>query len=146
MKYSENGKLTVFTKRRLLMYNYAPVIRCAKSTTPRMKQSKDVNVILEGSPSRILSVLRISLGMTIRPKSSTRRTIPVAFIYIPLLVSRFQWYCLQEMGDYAAGLLCCNHRRNNLQMRGQGLFPCILPSAAGWSTMRTGKRLSRRRK
>ena len=31
-----------------------------------------------GSPSRILRVLLISLGITILPKSSTRRTIPVA--------------------------------------------------------------------
>ena len=37
-----------------------------------------VNVVYEGSPSRILRVLRISLGITIRPRSSTRRTIPVA--------------------------------------------------------------------
>ena len=33
-----------------------------------------------GSPSRILRVLLISLGMTTRPRSSIRRTIPVAFI------------------------------------------------------------------
>ena len=44
--------------------------------------STDVNVVSEGSPSLILRVLLISLGMTIRPKSSTRRTIPVAFIYL----------------------------------------------------------------
>ena len=46
-------------------------------------------------------VLRISFGITIRPRSSTRRTMPVAFILLPLLVPYFQWYCLQEMGDYA---------------------------------------------
>ena len=39
-----------------------------------------VNIISSGSPSRIRMVLRISLGMTTRPKSSMRRTIPVAFI------------------------------------------------------------------
>ena len=39
-----------------------------------------VNIISSGSPSQIRMVLRISLGMTTRPKSSMRRTIPVAFI------------------------------------------------------------------
>lgn len=39
-----------------------------------------VNVVYEGSPSRILKVLLISLGITILPRSSTRLTIPVAFI------------------------------------------------------------------
>ena len=47
--------------------------------------SNDVNVVSKGSPSRIRRVLLISLGITIRPRSSTRRTIPVAFIYIYLL-------------------------------------------------------------
>ena len=37
-----------------------------------------VNVVSKGSPSRIFRVLLISLGITILPKSSTRRTSPVA--------------------------------------------------------------------
>ena len=37
-----------------------------------------VNVVSKGSPSRIFKVLRISLGITILPKSSTLLTIPVA--------------------------------------------------------------------
>ena len=41
-----------------------------------------VNVVSEGSPSRILKVLLISLGITIRPRSSTLLTMPVAFIYL----------------------------------------------------------------
>ena len=44
--------------------------------------SKGVNVVREGSPSRMRMVRRISLGMTTRPRSSILRTIPVAFIYI----------------------------------------------------------------
>ena len=40
-----------------------------------------VNAVSSGSPSRILIVLRISLGITTRPRSSMRRTIPVAFIF-----------------------------------------------------------------
>ena len=48
-----------------------------------------VNVVSKGSPSRMRKVRRISLGMTILPKSSTRLTIPVAFIYLsPFLVGR----------------------------------------------------------
>ena len=51
--------------------------------------SKSVNVVSSGSPSLILIVLRISLGITTLPKSSIRRTIPVAFIYkSPLKSSR----------------------------------------------------------
>ena len=48
------------------------------------------NVINNGSPSRIRMVRRISLGMTTRPRSSIRRTIPVAFIYeIPPVKANF---------------------------------------------------------
>lgn len=56
------------------------------SVTVRLKlrnQSEQlftVNVIQRGSPSRIRSVRRISLGTTIRPRSSILRTMPVAFI------------------------------------------------------------------
>ena len=61
------------------MYNYHPC-RFAKSNSPKENRSNRVRVISDGSPSRILRVLRISLGMTILPRSSTRRTMPVAFI------------------------------------------------------------------
>ena len=44
--------------------------------------SNDVNVVSEGSPSLMRRVLLISLGITILPRSSTRLTMPVAFIYI----------------------------------------------------------------
>ena len=47
--------------------------------------SEGVNVVCDGSPSRMRMVRRISLGITTRPKSSIRRTIPVAFIYTFLL-------------------------------------------------------------
>ena len=49
--------------------------------------SKGVNVVSEGAPSLILRVLLISLGSTILPRSSIRRTIPVAFIYKSPLIS-----------------------------------------------------------
>jgi len=49
-----------------------------------------VNVVSKGSPSRIFKVLLISFGITILPRSSTRRTMPVAFIIFlsPLQTSR----------------------------------------------------------
>ena len=68
--------------RSCSMYRFFPIIRCPKFIIPRRNKSKDVNVVCKGSPSRILKVLLISLGMTILPRSSTRLTMPVAFIYI----------------------------------------------------------------
>ena len=55
-----------------------PLILCARLCIAIQNLSNDVNVISEGSPSRILKVRRISFGITIRPRSSTRRTMPVA--------------------------------------------------------------------
>ena len=62
------------------IYNYHPC-RFAKSSSPKENRSNRVRVISDGSPSRIRRVLRISFGMTILPRSSTRRTMPVAFIF-----------------------------------------------------------------
>ena len=52
--------------------------------------------ISSGSPRRMRWVRRISLGMTTRPSSSMRRTIPVAFMRCFLPVSGFacNWLCL----------------------------------------------------
>ena len=66
------------------MYNYQPC-RLAKSNILKQYFSHCVNDVSDGSPSRMRRVRRISLGMTIRPRSSTRLTIPVAFISFPLL-------------------------------------------------------------
>ena len=66
------------------MYNYHPW-RLAKSNILKQYFSHGVNVVCDGSPSRMRRVLLISFGMTILPKSSTRRTMPVAFISFPLL-------------------------------------------------------------
>ena len=51
------------------MYNYHPR-RLAKSNIEKQYFSHRVNDVCNGSPSRIRRVLRISLGMTIRPRSS----------------------------------------------------------------------------
>ena len=61
------------------VYSYQPR-RFANSSIPKQKRSHGVNAVCDGSPSRMRRVRRISLGMTTRPRSSIRRTIPVAFI------------------------------------------------------------------
>ena len=61
-------------------------IRLYKSQIAIQNLSKSVNVVCEGSPSLILIVRRISFGITTRPKSSILLTIPVAFIYLNLLL------------------------------------------------------------
>ena len=58
------------------------VILCARLCIAKQNLSIGVNVVCKESPSQLRSVRRISLGITIRPKSSTLRTIPVAFIYL----------------------------------------------------------------
>ena len=59
--------------------NYHPRLspKAIIATSPR---SLAPHVISNGSPSRILSVRRISLGITTLPNSSILRTIPVARI------------------------------------------------------------------
>ena len=63
------------------MYNYHPR-RLAKSNIEKQNFSHRVNDVCNGSPSRMRRVLLISFGMTILPRSSTRRTMPVAFIIL----------------------------------------------------------------
>ena len=66
---------------------HSVIILCARLCIAQQNLSIGVNVVSRGSPSRMRSVRRISLGITIRPKSSTLLTIPVAFIYLsPFLV------------------------------------------------------------
>ena len=65
-------------------------ISIVQSAKQRPDKVFRANVINNGSPSRIRMVRRISLGMTTRPRSSIRRTIPVAFIYeIPPVKANF---------------------------------------------------------
>ena len=54
----------------------------AKQHIATQNKSNNVNVVREGSASRMWRVLLISLGITIRPRSSTRLTMPVAFIVL----------------------------------------------------------------
>ena len=55
----------------------------ASLSIPKQYSCHGGNVVCYGSPSRIRRVRRSSLGMTTLPRSSMRRTIPVAFIAIP---------------------------------------------------------------
>ena len=59
---------------------HSSVLLCFSTTlcTAQQNLHSSVNVVSRGSPSLILRVLRISLGITILPKSSTLLTIPVA--------------------------------------------------------------------
>ena len=55
------------------------VILYARLCIAKQNLPSGVNVVSEGSPSRIFNVRLISFGITILPQSSTRRTISVAF-------------------------------------------------------------------
>ena len=57
---------------------HCAVILSAMLCIATQNLSIGVNVVSKGSPSLILRVLLISLGITIRPRSSTGCTIPVA--------------------------------------------------------------------
>ena len=139
-----------------------------RSSMAKQNLSHRANVICDGSPSRIRSVRRISLGMTTRPRSSMRRTIPVAFIVAPpmlFILPRFwlQGYCLQRKEKYSGA-----RRRRAVRIKkakaardGFGFFvlmdiprggmplspPC--PAAAGcsapWRAAWRGRCRSRRR-
>ena len=52
-----------------------------KSIRAYKNRAMGVNVVSVGSPSRIRIVRRISFGITTRPRSSIRLTIPVAFMF-----------------------------------------------------------------
>lgn len=73
----ESVLIHVSNQRFLCFYVSLPAVLSSATAST----SDCINVFNEGSPSRIRIVLRISLGITIRPRSSIRRTIPVAFIY-----------------------------------------------------------------
>ena len=100
---------TAKTYHFVTMY-YSHPRRLARSPIAKQNLSHRANVICDGSPSRILSVLRISLGMTTRPSSSILRTIPVAFMVLySSWIIHFHachiMFCIGSMwkdkGDYA---------------------------------------------
>jgi len=70
----------------ILHYSYHHLARLPNPFIAKQNLSQLFHVISNGSPSRILSVRRISLGITTLPSSSIRRTIPVALIDFPCLL------------------------------------------------------------
>jgi len=61
----------------LFLYHHHPAL-FPRSLIAKQNFSHAFPVICDGSPSRILSVLRISFGITTLPSSSILRTMPVA--------------------------------------------------------------------
>ena len=96
-KSIHTDKVVLFTTFR----HYVPFQRFLfdRSSIAKLKICHGVNVVCDGSPSRMRRVLLISLGMTIRPRSSTRRTMPVAFIYIYLLILQITMLVSVKQGD-----------------------------------------------
>ena len=106
--------------------------------------------ISSGSPSRIRRVRRISLGITTRPRSSMRRTMPVAFIYappMPFVLYWFQSYCLHTQEKYAgkaaphnsagasASIVNCQFHRFTF-LRKCSTFPLFLCCSAYFSVQK----------
>ncbi len=58
----------------------SPSVTIVQTAKHRPDKAYAVNVVSSGAPSRRRMVRRSSLGITTRPRSSIRRTIPVAFI------------------------------------------------------------------
>ena len=80
-----------------------------RSSMAKQNLSHRANVICDGSPSRILMVRRISLGMTTRPRSSIRLTIPVAFIFkTPFILDKLHLVFgkAANLSKAAAGRFC----------------------------------------
>ena len=75
-----------------------------KSIIPKQNRFHRSNIVCDGSPSRMRMVRRISLGITTRPRSSMRRTIPVAFMVFLLRCA-------------AASRGICLYRSNNIIRR-----------------------------
>ena len=124
-------KTQCFARRFPALYVPPHPIRFSNPIIPKQNRSHHSNVICDGSPSRIRIVRRISLGITTRPRSSMRRTIPVAFILDSSRICRAgarQVYCiaLENMdsirrtweGMQIFGWICFPAgRRRNLQKK-----------------------------
>lgn len=108
-----------------------------RSSMAKQNLSHGVNAVCNGSPSRIRSVRRISLGITTRPRSSILLTIPVAFMVassntVSICSVWLQSYCLQRKEKYSVpgkDTLCVASgrdramRRRALRLPGGFLLP-----------------------
>ena len=127
---------TVIAPVFVTMYYFHP-FRLAKSSIAKQNVSHRVNAVCNGSPSRIRSVRRISLGITTRPRSSILLTIPVAFMVassntVSICSVWLQSYCLQRKEKYSVpgkDTLCVASGRDRavrgraLRLRGGFLLP-----------------------
>ena len=127
---------TVVVPISTIMY-YSHPFRLAKSSIAKQNVSHGVNDVCNGSPSRIRSVRRISLGITTRPRSSILLTIPVAFMVassntVSICSVWLQSYCLQRKEKYSVpgkDTLCVASgrdramRRRALRLYGGFLLP-----------------------
>ena len=84
--------------RRISVFHVSPMHLSAADSTLMQNAISRVNVISEGSPSRILIVRLISFGITTLPRSSILLTIPVAFILFPPVLC----CCLRQL----IGIVC----------------------------------------
>ena len=97
-----------------------------RSSMAKQNLSHRANVICDGSPSRIRRVRRISFGMTIRPRSSMRLTMPVAFIYCSstlcvrnhIAIVCKQWGIMRIEGNKADGSLQIAHCDPHMRITG----------------------------
>ena len=82
---------------------------CSVNNEHKLQQ---YNYKLHGSPSRILMVRRISLGMTTLPRSSMRLTIPVAFILFPPLFRFVGIVCSENGRTFIFMVIPLTHHKN----------------------------------
>ena len=75
-------KMLYWPLRTTAEWVHSAVVLCIRLFIAQQNLSIGVIVVSKGSPSLILRVLLISLGITIQPRSSTLLTMPVAFIYL----------------------------------------------------------------
>lgn len=91
---------------------YKNNLHTVEFTKNKLGRTLGVNVVSDGSPSRMRIVLLISLGITTLPKSSILLTIPVAFIFKNSfrfgynILSNFRFNCCHMVFSYAFSILC----------------------------------------
>lgn len=96
--------------------------------SPLQNLSKGVNVISNGSPSLILIVLLISLGITTLPRSSILLTMPVAFIekspqniFSTLLLVAVKKICRNRQNKVSQAFRNGNTRKGYWTVAGSGI-------------------------
>ena len=102
--------------------SHSAVTRCTKLCIAIQNLSIVVNVVRKGSPSRMQRVRRISLGITILPRSSARRIISVA---VPDSFVGFQKPSSSADRCHSLSSLFCHQQRSHCS---PVAFICLLSS------------------